>query len=145
MHRPQILVFDELMTQWLLKLLHPNHLQHDEIFSFLPSCTWPAIRREQQLLPSVIPSTSCPSARQLRLHIQGDFHPQIKSVTGPWWEVMTGGELLCLVNWKSKVSFASWLYGSIINNPVDPRWHMSFVMILRVGLIVRSLPILALI
>lgn len=33
---------------------------------------------------------------------------------------------------KGKESFDSWLYGSIVNNPVDPRWAF---MILKVGLI----------
>lgn len=144
-------MFDELKktkTKWLPWLLHLVQ-ENKTIYNTRKSI--PSFLRlagnlkiyfisrfcEQQLLPSVVPLTSSPSAVELSFQSQEALCHQTQSVTRTWWEVMTGRSFSAQLTEKGKESCDPWLYGSIVNNPVDPWWR--FVtwafMIPRVGLI----------
>lgn len=103
---------------------------------FLPSFLWQSgdlkiyfisFFSKQPIQPFIKPLTSCPSAMQLRPRSQclsrQPFYHQTQSVTRTWLEVMTGRSFNVELSEIGKESFDSWLYGSIVNNPVDPWWR----------------------
>lgn len=111
---------------------------------FLPSCDSLAIWRSISLAFPANNQSCHPSNLQHLVHLlysedpgqclsRKPFYQWMQSVTRTWLEVMTEWCFNVALTETGKESFDSWLYGSIVNNPVDPWWRFVTWLIIILG------------